>query len=48
VLDYLYSTKDLVMSYSTRGSTNVDIYFKAHNFDLHAYSNASFADAEDH
>jgi hypothetical protein len=48
VLHYLYSTKDLVMSYSTGGSTNVNIYSKAHNFDLHAYSNASFADAEDH
>jgi hypothetical protein len=47
VLNYLYSTKDLVISYSTGGSTNVDVYSKAHNFDLHTYSNVSFANAED-
>jgi hypothetical protein len=47
VLNYLYSTKDLVISYSTRGSTNVNVYSKAYNFDLHAYSDASFANAKD-
>jgi len=47
VLDYLYSTKDLVMSFTAHSSTNVDVYSKATSFDLHAYSDASFADAED-
>jgi hypothetical protein len=47
VLNYLYSTKDLIISYSTRGSTNVDVYSKAYNFNLYAYSNASFANAKD-
>jgi hypothetical protein len=48
VLDYLYSTKDLVMSYSSGGSTNVNVYSKAQDFDLHAYSDMSFTNAEDH
>jgi hypothetical protein len=47
VLNYLYSTKDLVISYSTRGSTNINIYSKAYNFDLYAYSNISFANTKD-
>lgn len=47
VLDYLYSTKDLVMSFTAHSSANVDVYSKATSFGLHAYSDASFADAED-
>jgi hypothetical protein len=47
VLDYLYSTKDLVMSFTARSSANLDVYSKATSFGLHAYSDASFADAED-
>jgi hypothetical protein len=47
VLDYLYSTKDLIMSFTAHSSTTVDMYSKATSFGLHAYSDASFADAED-
>jgi hypothetical protein len=47
VLDYLYSTKDLIISFTTYSSTNVDVYLKALSFSLHAYSDALFADAKD-
>jgi hypothetical protein len=47
VLDYLYSTKDLVISFTAYSSTTVDVYLKAISFSLHAYSNALFTDAED-
>jgi hypothetical protein len=47
VLNYLYSIKDLVISFTTYSSTTVDVYLKALSFSLHAYSDASFADAKD-
>ena len=47
MLDYLYSTKDLVISFTAYSSTNVDVYLKATSFSLHAYSDALFADAKD-
>jgi hypothetical protein len=47
VLDYLYSTKDLVISFTAHSSTTVDVYLKATSFGLHAYSDTLFADAED-
>jgi hypothetical protein len=47
VLDYLYSTKDLVISFTACSSTNADIYLKAISFSLHAYSDALFVDAKD-
>jgi hypothetical protein len=47
VLNYLYSTKDLVISFTTYSSTTVDVYLKALSFSLHAYSDALFADAKD-
>jgi hypothetical protein len=48
LLDYLYSTKDLVISFNLGSSTNVTVYSKSSpNYSLYAYSNASFANAED-
>jgi hypothetical protein len=56
VVDYLYSTKALTMGYQAPASTPdlaIDVYCKASspsppgNLGLHAYSDASFADAED-
>jgi hypothetical protein len=48
VLDYLYTTKDLVMRFATLvGDLSFDVYSKTTNLGLHAYSDASFADAED-
>jgi hypothetical protein len=47
VLDYLYSTKDLVISFTAYSSTTVDVYLKATSFSLHAYSNTLFTDVED-
>jgi hypothetical protein len=43
----LYSTKDLVISFTAYSSTTIDVYLKALSFSLYAYSNALFADAED-
>jgi hypothetical protein len=48
VQDYLYSTKDLIISFTAYSSTTVDVYLKAISFSLHAYSNALFIDAEDY
>jgi hypothetical protein len=49
LLDYLYSTKDLVMSFNSGSSINGTVCSKSSsNHSLHTYSNASFADAEDH
>jgi hypothetical protein len=47
VLDYLYSTKDLIISFTTYSSTTVDVYLKAISFSLYAYSNTLFVNAED-
>jgi hypothetical protein len=56
VVDYLFTTKDLVMGYqapASGSSVDIDVYSKASapspptNLGLHAYSDASFADAED-
>jgi hypothetical protein len=48
VLDYLYTTKDLVMQFAAPvGELAFDVYSKTTNLGLHAYSDASFADAED-
>jgi hypothetical protein len=47
VLDYLYSTKDLVISFTAYSSTTVDVYLKALSFSLYAYSDALFTDAKD-
>jgi hypothetical protein len=47
VLNYLYSTKDLVISFTAYSSTTIDVYLKALSFSLYAYSNSLFADAED-
>jgi hypothetical protein len=47
VLDYLYSTKNLVISFTAYSSTTVDVYLKATSFSLYAYSDTLFADAED-
>jgi hypothetical protein len=48
VLDYLYTTKDLVMRFAALVSTLAfDVYSKTTNLGLYAYSDASFADAED-
>jgi hypothetical protein len=48
VLDYLYTTKDLVMRFAAPVSELAfDVYSKTTNLGLHAYSDASFADAED-
>jgi hypothetical protein len=48
LLDYLYSTKDLVMSFNSGSSTDVTVCSKSSpNHGLHTYSNASFANAED-
>jgi hypothetical protein len=46
VLDYLYSTKDLVISFTAYSSANANVYLKAISFSLYAYSNALFADAK--
>jgi hypothetical protein len=44
----LYSTKDLVISFNLDSSTNVTVYSKSSpNYGLYAYSDASFANAED-
>jgi hypothetical protein len=48
VLDYLYSTKDLVISFTAYSSTTVDVYLKALSFSLHAYSDALFANVENY
>jgi hypothetical protein len=48
VLNYLYTTKDLVMRFAALvGELAFDIYSKTTNLGLHAYSDALFADAED-
>jgi hypothetical protein len=48
VLDYLNTTKDLVMKFSSDSSLNFDVYSKSSpSFGLEAFSDASFADAED-
>jgi hypothetical protein len=56
VVDYLYSTKALTIGYQALASTPdlaIDVYCKAlspsplGNLGLHAYSDASFADAKD-
>jgi hypothetical protein len=48
VLDYLYTTKDLVMKFAADSSLNFDIYSTSSpSLGLEAFSDASFADAED-
>jgi hypothetical protein len=48
VLNYLYTTKDLVMQFAALvGKLAFDIYSKTTNLSLYAYSNALFADAKD-
>jgi hypothetical protein len=48
LLDYLYSTKDLVISFNLESSTNVTVYSKSSpNYSLYAYSNAFFTNVED-
>jgi hypothetical protein len=48
VLDYLYTTEDLVMPFAAPvGELAFHIYSKTTNLGLHTYSDASFADAED-
>jgi hypothetical protein len=44
---YLYSTKDLIISFTAYSFANADVYLKAISLGLHAYSNALFADAKD-
>jgi hypothetical protein len=48
VLDYLYTTKNLVMKFAADSSLNFNIYSTSSpSLGLEAFSNASFADAED-
>jgi hypothetical protein len=48
VLDYLYTTKDLVMKFAADSSLDFDIYSTSSpSLGLKAFSDASFADAED-
>jgi hypothetical protein len=48
VLDYLYTTKDLVMKFATDSSLDFDIYPTfSPSLGFEAFSNAFFADAED-
>jgi hypothetical protein len=48
VLDYLYTTKDLVMRFATLVSKLAfNVYSKTTNLSLYAYSDALFADAKD-
>jgi hypothetical protein len=48
VLDYLYTTKDLVMRFAALASELAfDVYSKTTNLSLYAYSDALFADAKD-
>jgi hypothetical protein len=48
VLDYLYTTKNLVMKFATDSSLKFDIYSTSSpSLGLEAFSNAFFADAED-
>jgi hypothetical protein len=48
VLNYFYTTKNLVMKFAADSSLNFDIYSTSSpSLGLEAFSNASFADAED-
>jgi hypothetical protein len=48
VLDYLYTSKDLLMRFAAPvDQLAFDVYSKTTNLGLHAYSDASFADDED-
>jgi hypothetical protein len=48
VLDYLYTTRGLVMRFAAPVDTlTFGVYSKTINLGLHAYSDSSFADAED-
>jgi hypothetical protein len=48
VFDYLYTTKDLVMRFAAPvGELVFEVYSNTTNLGLHAYSDSSFADAED-
>jgi hypothetical protein len=48
VLNYLYTTKDLIMRFAALVSKLAsNVYSKTINLSLHAYSDALFADAKD-